>query len=211
MQRMTKYSLLFFISTSISIPASALTGLDEREARLAIAQINKNIRYDIQLRPDELERLSDEFRKYYEKQVLPRLEDPAAFIDANAMHWVDIDWDKRPELLFWTEGITPSKWGLKEHLYILKMDNNDYVRIMKKEPLDPSPTRNNAKYRYRAFKGSPNEGTDYNAHLRAVFSYGNFGEFNIVYTNYEISWHIQQQKLKITKFKSAFPVLQQTQ
>lgn len=199
-------SIATVVLASQAPTAYALSDAEEREARLIIRELTNTILHDVTLPDDQMERLTDEYKEYYSEHIEPRFKYLWKLIDSAAIHWVDIDWDNRPELVFWTEGLTPTIWGLNEHMYIVSIDTNDRARIMRKVPLTPAPSRDKARYRYSSFIPTPNKGTDYNAHLRAVVSFGSFGETNIAYTNYEISWFSQQQKLKVTPFRSYFPV-----
>ena len=64
------------------------------------------------------------------------------------MKFADIDGDQ--DIIFWTEGISPSAWGGKEFVYVITMEGNNPLGIIGKE-LDPEPSRTEAKYKKSFF------------------------------------------------------------
>jgi len=178
----------------------------ELEGRMVVRQLAESIKEDVAYDKEELAKRPEAFRELYKKQMEPRLKELPLHIDPGAMQWVDIDWDDEPELILWTEGLSISNIPLKEHLYVIKLNENRDGYIMKSHPLKPQPTRQGSHYRYSRFWSLPNKDRDLNAELRALLTYGSFGEINAAYTNLEIMWLPNKQKVVVKEFRSHFPV-----
>ncbi|MCV6590579.1 MAG: hypothetical protein OIF57_16365 [Marinobacterium sp.] len=203
--------------TIIALCSMLLSGMQEAsaydysdtqqmEGRMIVRQLHERIKIDAGYSPEELEKRVPAFREFYRTQMSPRIKQLATYINPGAMQWVDIDWDEQPEFIFWTEGLATRDVGLKEHLYIVKIDSNGQGYIMKSHEMSPNPSRTADHYKYSRFWSRPNRERDFNPEVRALLTYGSFGDLNIAYTNLEIRWDPRMQKVIINEFRTYFPV-----
>jgi len=178
----------------------------EMEGRVIIRQLQELITENTGYSREELKKRVPAFQEFYATQMVPRFKKLAVHISPGAMHWVDIDWDDEPEFIFWTEGLASTDVGLKEHLYIVKIDTNGEGYVMRSHRMQPQPSRDYGHYKYSRFWALPNKGRDTNPEIRALLTYGSFGESNVAYTNLEIRWDPKQDKVLVNEFRSYFPV-----
>lgn len=173
-------------------------------ARKIIGSLQSQLFDYVHYSPKELLKFKEEFQEYYSEDIEKRLENISQYISSDAIHWIDVDMDDKDELIFWTEGLAPTAWGAKEYLFIVKLYGG--LKIMKSYPLDPEPTRNVEQYKHSNFWEYPNKNKGYNDHLRAVFSYGNFGASGSTFVNLEIGCNRYNNELYIDKFLTSFPI-----
>ena len=137
-----------------------------KEGRDIIDSLKSSIYKDI--KPD-IDNYKEEFKNYYLKEVDARAKDPAKFIHDRAIIFMDLDFDGEDELLFTTEGISPSAYMLKEHIYVVKgskivsklhIETLSYICIIKNE----------CYFKSLRFYEYPNEGRGYNDNVMAVFT-----------------------------------------
>jgi hypothetical protein len=179
---------------------------NEKRAREIIATFQKEIYSMVVYKPEELKKRKVEFIEYYKKNALPRLLKISENISPNAIHWVDLNWDQKPELIFWTEGLAPTAWGGKEVLIIIEIMDNGKPKIMRAIQLDNLISRGVEKYQFVRFWAYPNEGKGYNDYLGAVFSYAVFGASSSGFINYEIGWDKYSEEIFVRKFSTSFPI-----
>lgn len=176
------------------------------EGRMIIRHLQELIRSHTGYSREELAKRVPAFQALYQERMAPRLEEVAVYISPTAMQWVDIDWDGEPEFIFWTEGLSAPEVHIKEYLYIVKMNINGDGYVMKAVPLEPGPSISGSSYKYSRFWARPNQGRDINPEVRALLTYGSFGDINVAYNNLEIRWNAQQQKIMVNQFRTYFPV-----
>jgi len=199
-----KKFFLLLILLFISSNSYAENGVSK--GRKIIKQMQKEVREFLLYTDFELKNKTPEFKSDYKNKVLPRYKNIAANIDANAIKWVDINYDQDPELIFWTEGLGQDVEGLKEFLFIVDVEKNQKPLMMLIHQLNPEPTKTSKNYEYARFEPYPNRSRGYNNFLCAVFSYANFGINATNFVNYEIFWNKFQNKIDISEFFTSFPV-----
>ncbi len=191
---------------------------DIEKGREIIGQLQNAIYKKVALNAEELDSYSQEFKEYYQTDVLPRLENISKNISDDAIRWVDIDFDQKPELVFWTEGLSPSAWGGKEYLFIVNtststsnqdrpnQDRPNQNRPAIIESIDLGDVSRGIKgYQYVNFWAEPNRNRGYNDFLRVVFSYAIFGASGSTFKNIEIGWNRYENKVFTKLFTTAFP------
>jgi len=176
------------------------------KARGIIQTFQKEIYSMLKYSPEELKGFKKEFQDYYKEKVAPRLLHISKHISPNAIHWVDLDWDQVPELIFWSEGLAPTAWGGKEFLFIIKVSKKGSSQIQKYIELENQPSRGKERYRYVRFRAHPNKNKGYNDFLGALFSYAVFGASGSTFVNYEIGWNRYNKTIFINKFQTSFAV-----
>jgi hypothetical protein len=187
--------------------AVALAEPSLEDARNILATLQPQLLQLIALSPKELENTKSEFQEYYQSDIAPRLRQIGTHIKPSAIHWVDIDpSSEEPELICWTEGLSPSAWGAKEYLFIIKVPQAGTPTILKALLLDPEPTRGVEEYKYVHFTPYPNKDLGVNNSLTAVFSYLRLGASGSTFSNYEIGWDRYEETVFISQFFTLFPV-----
>ena len=199
---------IFFLVTAflLSFPDTLSAEKTEADARIVIRSLQKEIKKKLQYSPQELKKKKTDFQEYYITDINPRLSKIAAEISSDAIHWVDLNWDDKPELIFWTEGLSPTAWGAKEFLFVAKLSKKGTYEIIKSVKLDDEPSRQVKKYSYSRFWSHPNKGKGYNDFLGAVFSYAVFGGSASTFVNYEIGWNGYQDTVTVDKFLTSFAI-----
>lgn len=207
LQKITATMLVLLLATaSQAEDVMEAEGPQGMEGRLIVRQLHELIESNAGYSREELKKRVPAFQQMYKEQIVPRMKELAVHISPAAMQWVDIDWDGEPEFIFWTEGLATPSVGLKEHLYVVKIDTNGEGYVMRSLPLDPGPSRSGFHYQYSRFWSEPNKGRDTNPEVRALLTYGSFGDINVAYTNIEIRWDPKQQKVMFNQFRTYFPV-----
>lgn len=178
------------------------------KARAVIYSLQPQLKKLVSYTPKELQKqLRKEAQEYYQSDVVPRLDNISAYIKPSAMHWVNVDWEEPPELVFWTEGLAPTAWGAKEYLFVIKVPKEGKPIIMKAYHLkDPPPSCEVEEYQYSRFTLNPTAGWGCNAHLAAVFSYIAGGASGSTFVNFEIGWNRYRDTVYIERFLTSFPV-----
>ncbi|QUM84622.1 hypothetical protein [Moritella sp. 28] len=184
--------------------ASASTEYDVENGREIIKLLQNEIYVKVKLSKEELSNTKVDFQEYYQQEVLPRLDNISKNINESAIHWIDLDFDGKPELVFWTEGLSPTSWGANEYLFIVSINEKSNPVILKSMDLG-EVSRNVKQYRYVKFWPEPNKNRGYNDFLRAVLSYGNFGVSGSGIINLQIEWNRYGNSIEISRFHTAFP------
>ena len=97
-----------YTSSDEGPPNAAVNDYSTKNARLIINTFQKYIYSKIAYSESDLKTMKVEFVEYYNEEVKPRLQNISQNLSSSAIHWVDLDWDVVPELLFWTEGLAPT-------------------------------------------------------------------------------------------------------
>jgi hypothetical protein len=181
---------------------------DIAKARAVIFAIQPELKKLIAYTPDELKtQKRKEAQEYYQSDVVHRLDNISAYIKSSAMHWVHVDWEEPPELVFWTEGLAPTAWGAKEYLFVIKVPKTGKPTILNAYHLDdPAPTCRVEEYEYVRFTTHPTKGWGCNYHIAAVFSYMQVGGSGSAFANFEIGWNRYRDIVYIVRFITSFPV-----
>tara|TARA_B100000315_G_C14550155_1_gene575356 strand:+ start:156 stop:815 length:660 start_codon:yes stop_codon:yes gene_type:complete len=172
------------------------------EARKIISRFKDKITADISYLDKELKNKKGEFVEYYQSDVVGRNKNPEKHIIDYAIRWNNVDWDDDQDIIFWTEGISPSSWGGKEFVYVIIMENDNPLRIIG-EALDPIPSRTQDKYQKSFFWNDPNKGCGYNNFVVGLLSYISYGASGSLNVRYNIFFNKHEQKIKFNKETSS--------
>ena len=158
----------------------------------------------IQFTKEELKKFKEDFKSYYNESVKIRINNMEKFISESAIHWIDLNFDSKKELIFWTEGLAPSSWGGKEFLFIVSLSKDGQPSLMLSHKLH-HVSRGTQSYRHRRFWLEPNKGKGFNDHLRAILSYGHFGASGSTFYTLEIKYNRYDNKIEIDTVATAAP------
>ncbi len=176
------------------------------EAREIIARHQQAL-FDTIVHGNQERRKSEtSFEDAYRQEVRTRLRNIAQNIAPSAIHWVDVDEDDIPDLIFWTEGLARSASDMNEYLFIVKRHEDGSSEVLKTHLLDPTPSRRLLEYWHCAFWAYPNRYSGCNGELRALMSYARFGASGSTFVNLEISRNMHDSKIHIDKTLTSFPV-----
>lgn len=182
---------------------SAAPGLTQ--ARLYIEMLNPIIANDVRLTEEELSSTKAEFVEYYEEEVLPRLESPAQYIIDQAIHWVDVVPGGSEEIVFWTEGLSPSSWGGHEYLYVVQVTKNNASIMARQCLVDPSPSRSANSYHTSYSYVRPNSGCGYNDLVAFFLAYLSVGGSWSTASHYWVTYNRYSEVVEIDKVR--LPIL----
>ena len=147
--------------------------------------------------------IKQEFQDYYKTNIIPRLETPVKYIRDEAIHWLDADWDKDLDIVFWTEGIWPAYGGVgdREFIYVVEMENGLPINILKKKMKNVSQF-GEGKYKKSMFFKYPNGNCGYNGFVRGFLTYLSLGGSASGIYRYEINYNRYDQRIEIDEESS---------
>jgi len=119
--------VFLFFCLCMKANSSSAKSQQESEARAVIASVKNEIISKIDYSSDELKKMNSEFVDYYFASAKPRLNNLEQYINPQAMHFIDIDEDGQKELLFYSEGLSPSAFGPKNFIAIVAKKNNKWI------------------------------------------------------------------------------------
>jgi len=174
------------ILCSIGAPVEASPPLST--AKYYISALDTQIAEDCMYTKDELSAYKVDFAEYYNDEVLPRMEAPSRFIHDRAIHWIDVVPGGGEELVFWTEGLSPSSWGGKEYLYIVRPEGGKSVVLAKQHLCDPTPSRAEFEYSKSEAYPYPNSDCGYNGHTVFMLTYLTIGGSGSTASHYFVGY-----------------------
>jgi hypothetical protein len=191
------------------------------EARKIVRQYNSQIKQDMsyeEMRYDEEEgvytsggflgffetKSKKEFIDYYKTEIVPRLETPEKYIVDEAIHWLDADWDRDLDIVFWTEGVWPGYMGIgpNEHIYVVEMENGVPINLVKKEMMQVFQD-GYGRYKDSMFFKYPNQYCGFNDFVRGMFTHLDLGASGSAIYRYMITYDRYEQRIEIDSDRSA--------
>jgi hypothetical protein len=206
---MTK-PLTFLLSlTFILLSISSFTHLSfaetMEEARKIVRQYNSQIKQDMSYSKDKLnpKRIKQEFIDYYKTDIVPRLETPVKFIRDEAIQWLDADWDRDLDIIFWTEGIWPAYGGIgvREFIYVVEMENGEPINLVKKK-MRKVGQGDAGRYKRSMFFKYPNQNCGFNDFVRGMLTYTYHWGSGTSIHRYLINYNKYEQRIEIDEESS---------
>ena len=148
--------------------------------------------------------IKPEFQDYYKTDIIPRLETPEKHIVDEAIHWLDADWDRDLDIVFWTEGVWPGYTGIgsNQHIYVVEMENGAPINLVKKK-MGSIFQDGYGRYKESMFFKYPNQYCGFNDFVRGMFTYFHLGASASSIYRYMITYDKYEQRIKIREESSS--------